>query len=201
PRASSSGAVRASLPYDRERKSQRLPVLAQCVECLDEFRRQGSNRFDYLACARVTDAEAVCVQGLAGHQSLILVVADGSNVGQPQPVAAAVDLVCPYWTAHACQVGTDLGRPTREWLNAREGVAVKALDHLVVAARFLAVILIVSDHHFHTVVWMVGDGALDVVAVAIKYTLGDSDVLLENGTAFKLLAQVTMRELVLGDKN
>ena len=105
-----------------------------------------------------------------------------SAPGPPPAAAAASGPTSSTWSRPPYTLSASTGQPTlarwtriwcvrpvRGW-HADEGEAAEPLDHLVVAAGVLGVlvVLVVGDGHLDAVVRVVGDPALDVVAVAVE---------------------------------
>src|SRR5262249_11768114 len=99
------------------------------------------------------------------------------------------------------QMYPNLVRSAGARMNPAKRVAAETLDHLVVAARLLAVFLFVENGHLHSVLWVPADPAFDVVAIPVEGARRDGDVLLEDFAALELVAQVTVRLLILGYEN
>src|SRR5437660_12202978 len=87
------------------------------------------------------------------------------------------------------------------WRDLTERVAAEALDYLVIAARLLALFLLLRDHHLDAVVRMLADAAFDVVAVTVDDAGGDGEVFLEYLAILELQAQLAVRLFFLGNED
>src|SRR5262249_8929744 len=104
--------------------------------------------------------------------------------------------------ADARQVDADLVCPSRPRLDAAKAEAAETLDHFIVTHRVLAVVIVlVGDRHLDAVVRVMGDAALDVIAVAVEHSRRQGDVFLENLALLEQHAQITVRLLLLGYKD
>src|SRR5438552_11247460 len=96
----------------------------------------------------------------------------------------------------------DLVRASRARVDLAQRVAAETLDHFVITACLLAFVIILIGHgHLDAVVRMASDLALDVVAVPVDDASGDGRVFLEDLAMLKLVAQVAVGELVLGNED
>src|SRR5205823_4515922 len=98
-------------------------------------------------------------------------------------------------------MNANLVRAAGARLDTAKREAAKSLDHLVIAARLLAVFFSVGDHHLLALVHMLGDPPFDVVAVAIQHPGLDGLVFFENLARLELKAQIPMALLFFGDED
>ena len=79
--------------------------------------------------------------------------------------------------------------PAGAWLDPAKAEAAETLDHFVITARVLGVLIVIVAHdHLDAVVRMPADPAFDVIAVPVENTGCDCGVFLEDFAILELIA-------------